>query len=233
VVAAYGRLLPDEVLAVPRLGFVNIHASLLPKYRGASPIQRALIAGERETGVSIMRVVTALDAGPVFATRARPIRPDETAAEAERDLAQLGAALLIEVVDGIARGDAVEQPQDDAGATYAAKLTKEEAWLDWTQPAQRLHDRVRGLQPWPNACTSLHGRRYLILRTQPLEGVAKAIPGTILEAKGDSLVAAAGDGTALRLLQVQPEGKRALGAREFLAGHKVQVGDRFEGGSPP
>lgn len=230
VVAAYGRILPDAVLAVPRLGFVNIHASLLPKYRGASPIQRAVIAGERETGVSIMRVVRALDAGPVFAARARPIGAEETAEDVERDLARLGADLLIEVIEAIARGDAVERPQDDAAATYAGKLTKEDAWLDWTEPARRLHDRVRGLRPWPTACTSLHGRRYLILRSQPLDDVAGAAPGTILEANGDALVAAAGGGTALRLLQIQPEGKRVLSAREFLAGHKVRVGDHFEGG---
>jgi methionyl-tRNA formyltransferase len=231
VVAAYGRILPQAVLGAPRLGLLNIHASLLPKYRGASPIQRAVMSGERETGVSIMRVVEALDAGPVLAARARTIGADETAEEIEHDLARLGASLLIEVVDALERGEAVERPQDDAAATYAAKLTSDERWLDWTERATRLHDRVRGLRPWPNACTSLGGRRYLILRSEPVEGVSDKAPGTILQASGDDLVVAAGGGTALRVLQIQPEGKRALSAREFLAGHKLRAGDRFEGRS--
>jgi methionyl-tRNA formyltransferase len=186
------------------------------------------MAGERETGVSIMRVVKALDAGPVFATQARPIGPDETADEVERDLARLGADLLLEVIEALARGDASERPQDEAAATYAGKLTKEAARLDWAEPARRLHDRVRGLRPWPNACAFLHGRRYLILRSQPLDGAGVAPAGTILEARGDDLIVAAGGGTALRLLLIQPEGKRPLSARAFLAGHKVRAGDRFQ-----
>jgi methionyl-tRNA formyltransferase len=232
VVAAYGRILPDEVLTLPPLGLINIHASLLPAHRGASPIQHAVINGDAETGVSIMRVVRDLDAGPVFATARRLITPDETSMDVEDDLARMGAELMLTVVDGIARDDAVAKPQDESRVTYAGKLTKADGLLDWTQPARILHNRVRGLHPWPHAHSFLGGRRYVILRTQiPTHGGAHlttgAVPGVVLEAHGDDLAVAAGDGSALRILQIQPEGKRPLTAREFLAGHRVRVGERF------
>jgi methionyl-tRNA formyltransferase len=229
VVAAYGRILPDEVLTLPPLGLINIHASLLPAYRGASPIQHAVINGDAETGVSIMRVVRELDAGPVFATARRVVRPDETSVDVENDLARLGAELLLTVVDSIARGDAVATPQDGSRVTYAGKLTKVDGLLDWRQPALRLHNRVRGLHPWPHAHSFLDGRRYVILRTQifPEGDGSRAGPGLVLEAHGDDLIVAAGEGSALRVLQIQPEGKRPLTAREFLAGHRVRTGARF------
>jgi methionyl-tRNA formyltransferase len=232
VVAAYGRILPDEVLTLPPLGLINIHASLLPAYRGASPIQHAVINGDAESGVSIMRVVRDLDAGPVFATARRVVTPDETSVDVEDDLARLGAELMLTVVDGIARGDAVATPQDESRVTYAGKLTKADGLLDWSQPARTLHNRVRGLHPWPHAHSFLGGRRYVILRTQiPTPGGAGLttgpLPGVVLEAHGDDLTVTAGDGSALRILQIQPEGKRPLTAREFLAGHRVRVGERF------
>lgn len=228
VVAAYGRILPDEVLTLPPLGLINIHASLLPAYRGASPIQHAVINGDPETGVSIMRVVQDLDAGPVFATARRAVTADETSLEVEHDLARMGAELTLTVVDALARGTAVALPQDEARVTYAGKLTKAHGLLDWNQPARTLHNRVRGLHPWPHAHSFLSGHRYVILRTQIVDPSLRSGPsGVILETQGDDFLVAAGQGSALRLLQIQPEGKRPMTAREFLAGHRVRAGERF------
>jgi len=165
VVAAYGRILPDALLTIPRLGMINVHGSLLPKYRGAAPVHRAVIAGDAETGVTIMRVAAKLDSGATFARITRPIGPDETSEALEDALAVLGARLLVDVVDALAAGTAHEEPQDERLVTYAARLTKEEGLIDWTQPAQRLHDRVRGLFPWPHAYTFVEGRRVIVWRT--------------------------------------------------------------------
>jgi methionyl-tRNA formyltransferase len=227
VVAAYGRILPDELLALPPLGFINIHASILPAYRGASPIQHAVMNGDPETGVSIMQVVRELDAGPVFATARRAVAPDETSVEVERDLARIGAGLALDVVDAISRGAAVAQPQDDARVTYAGKLTKADGLLDWNQPARTLHNRIRGLHPWPHAHSFLAGHRYVILRSGVLEKTGSSRPGEVLEAHGENLIVASGDATALRVLEIQPEGKRPMTARDFLAGHRVRPGERF------
>ena len=166
VVAAYGKILPAAVLEAPPLGLINVHASLLPRHRGAAPVHRAVIAGDHETGVSIMRVVQALDAGGVFATAVRPIGPDDTSADVERDLARLGAGLLIDVIDRLASGTAIEVAQNESAATYAHRLRKEEGLLDWRAPAQAVHNQVRGLQPWPMAWTFLGGRRLIVLRTR-------------------------------------------------------------------
>jgi methionyl-tRNA formyltransferase len=227
VVAAYGRILTDAVLAVPRLGVLNVHASVLPRYRGAAPVHRAVIAGERETGVTIMRVVQALDAGPMLAVARRPIGADETSAEVERDLGAIGAHLLVSTLEDLVAGRAHETPQDDADATYAPRLTKEDGTLDWSRPADRLHDCVRGLHPWPLAYTFLHDRRVILRRTDRSPIVTdRAAPGTILDAQGDALVVATGGG-ALRVIELQPEGKPPMTARAFLAGHAVRRGDRF------
>jgi methionyl-tRNA formyltransferase len=235
VVAAYGRILPDDLLALPRLGFINIHASLLPRYRGASPIQRAVINGERSTGVSIMRVVRELDAGPVFESRALPIGPDDTSLDVEKGLATLGADALLDVIEALSRGNAVETPQDHERATYAAKLTREDGRLDWNETAERLHNRVRGVHPWPHAYTFLNGGRYVIHRTTLRLDVepgalkpASPPPGTILLAHGADLIVAAGQSSALRILEIQPENKRLMAVRDFLAGHPLRAGNRFE-----
>jgi methionyl-tRNA formyltransferase len=226
VVAAYGRILTAELLAVPRLGMVNVHASLLPRYRGAAPVHRAIVNGEPETGVTIMRVVLELDAGPIIAAARRPIGPDETSEDVEHDLARLGASLLVTAVDALATGSATETAQNEAEATYAPRLTKGDGVMDWTQPAARLHNLVRGLHPWPHAHTTLHGARVIVLRSMPLPGSAPGPPGTIVGAAGDDLRVATGDGT-LRLLQVQPEGRRPMDVRDFLAGHRLAPADRF------
>ena len=226
VVAAYGRILTDAILHMPGLGMINVHASLLPRYRGAAPVHRAIIAGERETGVTIMRVVQALDAGPIMASARHPIGPDETSEQVERDLARLGADLLVTVVEALADGTATETPQDDSAATYAHRLSKQDGVIDWTQPARRVHDLVRGLHPWPHAYTSIGGHRFIILRSAPVSEPLIAEPGTIVAAAGDDLRVATGDGT-LRILEIQAEGKRPMTARDFLAGHRLAPGERF------
>jgi methionyl-tRNA formyltransferase len=230
VVAAYGKLLPESLLQIPRLGMINVHASLLPRWRGAAPVHRAVIAGDRETGVTIMRVVKELDAGAMFAAVTRPIDPDETSVDVERSLAELGADLLVVVARAMAEGRAVEVPQDPSAVTYASKITKEEGAIDWALPAERIHNLVRGLQPWPLVSTRVAGGRVLIHRTVRLPAVTPDAPGTIVRAEGDRFEIAAGDGHVLRVSILQPEGRRAMTAREFLAGRRVIPGTRVERG---
>ena len=227
VVAAYGKILSDQLLAIPRLGMINVHPSLLPEYRGAAPVHRAVIDGRTETGVTIMRVVRELDSGPMFARATRPIGPDETSVEVEQALAILGADLLLEVVEQLAANTAREEPQDHGRASYAHKLTKGEGTIDWALPAARIHNLVRGLQPWPLVSTHLGDRRFLLHRTGRTGEKSDAPPGTIVEATGDRLDVVAGAGEVIRILQLQPEGRRVMTAREFLAGRAVAAGDLF------
>ena len=224
VVAAYGRILPDSLLKIPRLGMINVHGSLLPKYRGAAPVHRAVIAGEDVTGITIMRVVAALDAGPMLADASRAIDPDETSVDVERDLAEIGARALVEVVNQLSRGPVVETPQDDQLATYAPKLEKSESPIDWNRAAHEIHNRVRGLQPWPMASTTIHGARCLIHRTRLTDQISDAPAGAVIEAGGDVLSVATGDRRILRILSVQPEGRRPMTVREFLSGRKLVPG---------
>jgi methionyl-tRNA formyltransferase len=224
VVAAYGRILPDALLVIPRLGMINVHASLLPKYRGAAPIHRAVIAGEEVTGVTIMRVVAELDAGPMLATSRRPIGLTETSVEVERDLAEIGAAALLDVVERLSNAPVEEVPQDHDRATYAPKLEKGEGPIDWSASGRVIHNRVRGLQPWPMASTNIEGLRCLIHRTALTERASDARPGTIVEAAGDILAIAAGDGSVLQIQVIQPEGRRAMSVREFLSGRALRPG---------
>jgi len=227
VVAAYGAMLPESVISAPRLGTINVHASLLPRYRGAAPVHRAIIAGERETGVTIMRIVKRLDAGPMLASVTRSIGREETSVDVERDLAHLGAALLVEIADGLAEGSVAETPQDEDAATYAPRVTKDDGAIDWSWPAARIHDLIRGLHPWPHAFSFLDGRRFILIASAA-DGLTASsdAPGTIVESEGDRLVVATGNG-ALRLLQIQPEGKRSMSVRDFLAGHRTARGARF------
>lgn len=228
VVAAYGKILPEWLLALPRFGMINVHASLLPRYRGASPVHRAVINGDAETGVTIMRVVKALDAGPMMARAVWPIGPDESSDVVERDLAAIGACLLLEVVAAIEGGRAIEEPQDDAAATYAPRLTKDEGLLDFSAPALTVHNRIRGLRPWPTAFTFLRGARLVVhqARVSGHPGTA-AEPGTCVAAGTDGITIACGDGRAVDVLQLQPEGRRTMSARDYLAGHGVIAGQRF------
>ena len=252
VVAAYGKILTDAVLQAPRLGLLNVHASLLPKYRGAAPIHRAVMAGETLTGVTIMRVVKALDAGPMLASVERPIGSDDTAVEVERDLAQLGAVALVNAVDRLSAGGIVETPQDESAATYAHKIQKSDGIIDWASSAATIHNKIRALHPWPHAFTDLEGARCLLLEsrvdsekrgTAPFSGESNekgAVPlfpelfpepGTILVAHGDTLRVQTGDGQ-LNILRLQLEGRRPLTAREFLAGHPIAPGTAFTRSTP-
>ena len=225
VVAAYGKILTEAVLETPPMGMVNVHASLLPRYRGAAPVHRAVIAGEPQTGVTIMRVVKALDAGAMLDVVHRSIDPDETSEDVEQSLAELGAGLLVSVLDRLARGPIHEEPQDDARATYAARLTKEDGIIDWSRSAVDLHNQIRGLHPWPHAYTFWHGQRLILLRSSPSSETTHPAPGTVI-ATTDALRVAAGEGH-LQILELQAEGKRPMPAREFLAGHRIAPGNRF------
>ena len=228
VVAAYGKILTEEVLATPRQGMINVHASLLPRYRGAAPVHRAVIAGDAGTGVTIMRVVKALDAGAAIVKEHHPIGPDDTSDEVERALARIGARLLVAAVDLIARGNAAEWPQNDAEATYAHRLTKDDGAIDWSWPATRIHNLIRGLHPWPHAFSFVQGKRVILRRSANDTAAPNPSdpPGTIVEAHGDRLIVATGDGL-LRIVEIQSEGKRPMTARDFMAGHRLTRGERF------
>jgi methionyl-tRNA formyltransferase len=228
VVAAYGKILPDWVLALPRFGLINVHASLLPKYRGASPVHRAVINGDPETGVTIMRVVKALDAGPMIAKVTVPIGPDDTTTIIESKLAIQGANLLVTTLDAIEAGTASEIPQDESLVTYAAKLTKAEGLIDWSQPAAAIHNLVRGLWPWPHAFTYLGGVRYIVHRSRLSSHSEKAAPGAIIVASATAgLHVACGRG-AIELLDIQLEGKRVMNARDAMASKALTIGARFK-----
>jgi methionyl-tRNA formyltransferase len=229
VVAAYGKILTDAVLQTPRAGLVNVHASLLPKYRGAAPIHRAIMDGETETGITIMRVVKALDAGPMIAAVARPIDPDETSIDVERALAVMGGGALVTAVDAIAAGTAIETAQDDSKATYARRLEKADGIVDWSKPAVDIHNQIRGLHPWPHAFSDLDGERTILLRSRAEDEQhtgRHTQPGTIVEAQGDLFGVQTGKGV-LRILELQREGRRPMSAREFLAGRHIREGARF------
>ncbi len=232
VVAAYGKLIPESLLQIPRFGMINVHASLLPRYRGAAPVHRAVMAGEVETGVTIMRVVKALDAGAMFARATLPIGPDDTSDVVEHALGELGARLLVQVADAIASGSAAEEPQDDALATYAAKITREDGAIDWSRSARRIHDQVRALYPWPHAYSYLDGARIILLKTRAdgadaVRDDVAAAPGTVIGVSREAIHVATGDGGCLALLELQSEGKRPMAARDFVAGRQIAAGARL------
>jgi methionyl-tRNA formyltransferase len=204
-----------------------VHASLLPKYRGAAPVQRAVMSGETKTGITIMRMVKALDAGGMFATAPRSIGPNDTSDVVERDLADIGAALLLRVIDDIVTGTAFEEPQDESRSTYASKVTKDEGIVDWTRTAIEIHNRVRGLYPWPHASSYLDAERLILLRSQVESRQTGEEPGTIIDVSDGILRVATGGGGCLGITELQPEGRRAMRTRDYLAGHPIQPGARF------
>jgi len=226
VVVAYGRILPPEFLAAPQRGCINVHFSLLPLYRGAAPVNWAIINGEPETGVTTMLIEPELDSGPILLRRGTTIGATETAPELMSRLSEIGADLLGETLSQLDQLEA--QPQNHAVATLAPVLKKEDGLIDWTTDAFAIERRVRGLQPWPNAHTSFRDRQ-LIIRKAIAENAADgdAVPGEIVIARGDNLVLRCGKSTELRLLDVQPEGKRRLGARDILNGLRAQPGERM------
>jgi methionyl-tRNA formyltransferase len=225
VVVAYGLILPADALAAPRLGCFNIHASLLPRWRGAAPIQRAILAGDRESGVTIMRMDAGLDTGPMLLRGALPIGTDTTAGQLHDALATLGARLMVEALDGLARGIAHETPQPAEGATYAKKISKDEARLDWSRGADELARAVRAYDPVPVAWSELAGERVRIHKARAESGRAGPAPGTIVAADADGIRVATGDGI-LRIETLQWPGGRALGAREAASGRSLP-GRRF------
>ncbi len=235
VVCDYGQILSAETLATARLGGLNLHASLLPKYRGAAPIPWAIYHGETETGVSVIHMTPQVDAGPVIAQVATPIHPEETAGQLEQRLAELGASVLAEAVDRVIRGEAQPIPQDPRLASKAPRLKKTDGLIDWRRPAIAIKNQVRAMDPWPRACTfwfrdKSGPLRLILARVQALEtGFEPAEPGTIVHVR-ERLVVAAG-AAFVELLQIQPEGKRLMSAEEFLRGYRLRVGDRL--GTPP
>ncbi|MDX6576004.1 MAG: methionyl-tRNA formyltransferase, partial [Blastocatellia bacterium] len=224
IVVAYGRILPPEFLNAQRYGCINVHFSLLPKYRGAAPVNWAIVNGEKETGVTTMRIVDELDAGPILLQRATQIGDSETALELMKRLAETGADLLSGTVKNIEHIE--PQPQHADAATFAPVLKREDGRIDWTMDAAAIERRVRGFQPWPNAHTSLKSRR-LIIRKASAEEVQNSSdqPGEIIEAHGDALRVACGAQTALRILELQLEDSRRMSARDFLNGAHIKVGD--------
>ncbi len=221
IVVAYGLLLPPSVLRTPRLGCVNIHASLLPRWRGAAPIQRAILAGDRTSGVTIMQMDAGLDTGPVLLERALPIEERETAASLHDRLAALGAQAILEAVDRLAAGAAQARPQPDDGATYATKLSKEEAMIDWSRSALQIDRQVRAFNPWPVAQTLWQGQQLRIWEATPGDATAKGAPGAVMAADPHGMLVATGDGT-LRVTRVQAAGRKAQSVAEFLNAHRIE-----------
>jgi len=222
VVVAYGLILPPAVLALPKLGCFNIHASLLPRWRGAAPIQRALLAGDTTTGVTIMRMEAGLDTGPVLTAREVRIGERETAGSLHDRLAPLGSELLVETLDAIAAGCAREQAQSQIGITYAGKITKAEALIDWREAATSILRRVRAFNPWPIAETAMNGTQLRIWDAELVPGMAAATPGSVVAASSAGIDVACGRG-ALRLLRLQLAGRKPLAAPEFLKSQRVAL----------
>ena len=218
IVVAYGMILPPEALAVPELGCLNLHASLLPRWRGAAPIQRAVMAGDAETGVMAMKMEEGLDTGPVAMAERVAIGADETCGELHDRLKTIGADLMGRAVAALGRGGLSFTPQDDASATYAAKIEKAEARIDWSRPAREVHDRIRGLSPFPGAWFELDGERVKALRSTLADGAG--VPGEVID---DGLAVACGEG-AVRLLRLQRAGKGPVDAAAFLNGARLKAG---------
>lgn len=221
IVVAYGLLLPKAVLETPRLGCVNIHASLLPRWRGAAPIQRAIQAGDKESGVTIMQMDVGLDTGPMLLERVTPLDPRETAASLHDRLAALGSAAIIEAIDTIAAGVASPREQPKEGATYAAKIRKEEALIDWSRAAVDIDRQVRAFNPWPIAETRLNGQQLRVWEAVPLANQSAVAPGTVISTSTAGIEVATGAGT-LQLTRVQAAGRKAMPAADFLKAHRPE-----------
>jgi methionyl-tRNA formyltransferase len=227
VVAAYGKLLPRAILELPAHGCINVHASLLPRHRGAAPIQWALLEGDATTGVTIMQMNAGLDEGDILVQRTEPVASTDTSATLGARLAQLGARALIETIDGLKAGRITPRPQDSSRATLAPRIQKDAGRIDWSEPAARLERKVRAFQPWPTAYTSLGGRQLKILHAMvsapAARGEASQPAGTVTASTADGITVATGDGSLI-LLVVQLEGRKALPAADFLRGHPVAPG---------
>ncbi len=220
VVVGYGQIIPPAILALPPLGIINVHASLLPRYRGAAPIQRAIAAGEMTTGVTTMRIDAGLDTGDVLLRASLPIEPEDTAVTLAPRLAELGASLLGDTLAGLAQGTITPQPQDGSLATYAPILRKEEGAIDWHQPARTLFNRFRGFQPWPGCYTTFRDRTLHIFGCRPSDEVLIGEPGSAV-ARRKRLFVACGHMTTLEVTELQLEGRRRALAADFLNGQRI------------
>jgi methionyl-tRNA formyltransferase len=227
IVAAYGLILPQAVLDAPRFGCLNIHASLLPRWRGASPIQRAIWAGDEASGVTIMQMDRGLDTGDMIATTETPITPEMTSAMLHDVLAQQGAELVVRVLDDIAQHKAKPkaQKQDEARVTYAHLLKKEDGKIDWSQSGIEIVRQIRALNPWPGVCTDLAGARFKVIEVELLQQKTEAAAGTVLDRQG---AVACGDGSVLGLAKIQPAGKQAMDFAAAVNGGYLRPGDRFQ-----
>jgi methionyl-tRNA formyltransferase len=235
VIIAYGQIIPQRLIEIPRLGWINLHGSLLPKYRGAAPIHRAIINGETSTGLTTMRIDAGLDTGPTLLKFETDVGPDETAPQLYARLSEAGAPLVAETLRALERGTIVPAPQDNSRATFAPPLEKEEGRIDWSLPAQQIYNRIRGLQTWPGAFTSFRGKNCAIWG-RPILGMGasfEASPAGATRASGEILAGsgkvhvACGDGTALQLEFVQLEGRKRITALEFANGARLKPGDQF------
>jgi methionyl-tRNA formyltransferase len=223
VVMGYGQIIPQAVIDLAPRGIVNVHASLLPKYRGAAPVQWAIINGETHTGVTTMQINAGLDTGDILLRRETAIGPEETAAELSARLAVMGAELLVETLDGLARGTITPRKQDDAQASHAPVLKKEDGAIDWRQPASAIHNRMRGMVPWPGAYTRFRGQMLHIWRARVVQEHTDLPPGRILP--GPCLRVACGDGSVLELIEVQLEGRKRMAAEVFARGQRLNEND--------
>jgi len=236
IVVAYGRFLPNRLLELPPLGTINIHASLLPKYRGAAPIQRALMAGETETGITIIKLIQKMDAGPMLQQQVIPVTHDDTTETVEPRLAKLGASLLISCVNDLSHGDIAQQNQDESKVTFAPRITKEDGQIHWTNSAEQIHNQIRSLHPWPHAYSHLNGTRYLFLQSEVMDHFppnnSTTTPGQIITIQKDRLIVATGGAAFLGILKIQLPGRAPLDTHSFLAGHPLAVGLIFQFQSP-
>jgi methionyl-tRNA formyltransferase len=227
VVVAYGKILPPWILEIPKFGVLNVHASLLPKYRGASPIQSALLNGESETGVTVMKISEKLDAGDILTQRKVKIEETDNAQTLHDKLSKAGAELLTETIPLYVSGKIKPTPQNEEEATYCFKITKEMGKIDWKRPAREIFNKVRAFTPWPSAYTFFRGKRVQILKVSLINREGE--PGEVLEVK-DNLIVGAGEG-ALKIELLKPEGKREMTGADFVRGYRVKVGDKFGEGS--
>ncbi|MBA4494187.1 methionyl-tRNA formyltransferase [Paenactinomyces guangxiensis] len=226
VTAAYGQIVPEEILNVPRLGCINVHASLLPKYRGGAPIHKAIIDGEKETGITIMYMVKALDAGDMIAQRSVPITEQDHTGTMHDKLSRTGADLLKEVLPRLVKGEITAVPQDESKVTYAPNIRREDEKIDWSRSAKAIAQQVRGLHPWPVAFTLWKGKPFKVWWAEPLDEPAREVPGTVKRIGTDGIVVATGEGSLL-LTEVQPAGKKRMAVEEFARGRQMEAGERL------
>jgi methionyl-tRNA formyltransferase len=230
VIIAYGQIVPARLIEIPRLGWINVHASLLPKYRGAAPIQWALIGGETRTGVTTMQIDAGLDTGPTLETAEIEIGADETAPELSKRLAELGAPLIVSTLRKLERGEIAPHPQDASQATLARPLKKEDGRIDWSQRATEIYNRIRGLEPWPGAFSTFRGQTAQIWgrpAERDADVAASAIAPGSIELRGAELFTACGEHTSLRIERVRLEGRKAVSARDFANGARLTPGEEF------